>query len=160
MAGLAGALISGVITSRAELHRDRSNRQGAYTDRVRSHLTEVLRLMFLAETEIYSVCWLAASIPQRLDRHRIALYERRTHATLPQLSAAMVILAGLDTALYRQLLPWAEKLDSFEGRAARSLYGDVPDFDVLSLAGSAADRVLPRSTVTSRARTPWHRACD
>src|SRR4051794_37193237 len=154
LASLTGVVISGVINARADVRRERSARNSVVAERIRTQLTEVLRLMFLVETEIYSVCWLAAKMPQRLDDQRVALYETRMRETLPQLSASMVILAGLDSALYDRVMPWAEKLDILEGRASLSLYVTV------QVVAGIQTFPLVSSVRTSKGRRPCLAAVD
>ncbi len=93
--------ITGRLANRLESQREIAARERAAAERLRTHIADVIRLMFRAEYRIYSIRWFAKNVPSQLDQQRIALYEENTERLNAEISGAMVVLSSLDSEAYR-----------------------------------------------------------
>jgi hypothetical protein len=106
VASLAGVFATNFVTSRLESRRQYWSHQQTHMERLRVQVADLLRLMFRVEYLLYSLCWVAMHLPERLDDSRTLSYEREMERLMPELSGALVVLSGLDEELYAAFNTW------------------------------------------------------
>jgi hypothetical protein len=122
VASLAGVFATNFVTSRLESRRQYWSRQQSYVERLRHQVADLLRLMFRVEYLIYSLCWVAMHLPERLDASRTQSYEQDMELLMPELSGALVVLSGLDEELYAVFNRWVDQLGIFDGEVRLLIY--------------------------------------
>ena len=132
VASLAGVFATNYVTSRLESRKQYWSRQQAHIERLRVQVADLLRLMFRVEYLIYSLCWVAMHLPDRIDSSRIESYEQDMQRLMPELSGALVVLSGLDAELYAVFNKWVNQLGIFDGEVRLSIYQEQRTGEVLA----------------------------
>ena len=133
-ASLAGVFTTNAVTSRLESKKQNWSRQQAHIERLRLQVADLLRLMFRVEYLIYSMCWVAMHLPERLDDARTLSYEQDMERLMPELSGALVVLSGLDSDLFAVFNSWVDRLGIFDGKVRLLIYQERTGETLASLS--------------------------
>lgn len=122
LASLAGAVLAGILASRAETRRNDRRERVDQADRLVSQAAEVFQLLFSLQTCTQSAAWFAENLPSKVDGKYVEMYEERVQQIWPRLHGSSAVLAGMSRDVYEKLLPWLERIRDLDAQVAIHLH--------------------------------------